>query len=106
MGALKTSTVVRRVIAAARKREGARWSPDQELTANLAVRMAGQLDTATTVSDVVRLTREVRALVAELAPPAAVRPTPDEDGDSDDPIDRELAAIVGSGPEMGNAPHA
>lgn len=105
MGALKTSTVVRRVIAAARKREGDRWTPDQELTANLAVRMAGQLDSASSVSDVVRLTREVRALVAELAPPAPQRPTPDEDGEPDD-IDRELADIVGRGPEMGDAPYA
>jgi hypothetical protein len=104
MGALKVATAVRRVLKSARSDD--RWRPAHELTAVLALRVAARLDEATTAGEAVRLTRELRSLMAELPDGTPVPPDPGGDGDDGDDVDRELAEIVGSGPEMGHAAHS
>jgi hypothetical protein len=104
MGALKVATVVRRVVKTARA--DARWSPAHELTAVLALKVASRLDDTTSAGEAVRLTRELRSLMAELPDGVPVPPDPGGGEDDGDDIDRELADIVGSGPEMGHATHS
>lgn len=108
MGAPRITTVVRRVIRAARA--DARWSPAHELTGVLAVKIATQLEAATGGAEVVRLTRELRALMALLPQGVPAPVPPDDEGGADDdegdPIDRELAEIVGTGPTVGDTSHA
>ncbi|HET6742398.1 MAG TPA: hypothetical protein VFH76_25815 [Kribbella sp.] len=107
MGAPRSiATAVRRSLEVARSGPG--WSPAHDLTAVLAVKLAKQLTAAESTSDVVRLTRELRALMSTL-PDALPAPMPadadeSEGGEADD-IDAELAEIVGSGPEVGNPAH-
>lgn len=98
------ATVVRRVVKSARA--DARWSPAHELTAVLALKVAVRLDDTTSAGEAVRLTRELRSLMAELPDGVPVPPDPGGGEDDGDDIDRELADIVGSGPEMGHAPHS
>src|SRR5690348_9219874 len=106
MGALKVSTAARRVLRVARG--DAQWSPGHELTATMALKIAGQLDSATGAGEVVRLTRELASLMAML-PNGTPAPAPDPEGgdggDDEDAIDRELAEIVGTGPEVGDQTH-
>lgn len=109
MGAPRSiATAVRRAIDGARA--DARWSPAHELTAVLAVKLAKQLQAAESTSDVVRLTRELRSVMATLPNGAPAAPEPDaeggDSGDGDDAIDRELAEIVGTGPEVGDPANA
>lgn len=103
MGALKVSTAVRRVLRVARA--DARWSPAHELTATLALKVATQLDSVTAAGEVVRLTRELGALMAKLPDGTPAPPDPEGGDGDDDPIDRELAEIVGAGPALGDPAH-
>lgn len=108
MGALKLATIVRRAVKTARA--DARWTPDLELTAALATRVAARLDAnPAAVGEEIRLIRELRSLLAELPGGRA-----EKGGDDDeqvgagplDPVDAELAAIVGAGASVGDTPHA
>lgn len=103
MSVLKVSTAVGRVLRAARQR--ADWTARHELTAVLATKLARQLDAAESSSEVVRLTREITALIGTLP---GEKPAPPDPGGDDEPdaIDRELEAIVGAGPEVGDSPHS
>lgn len=105
MGAPRSiATAVRRAIDGARN--DARWSPAHELDAVLAVKLAKQLQAAESTSDVVRLTRELRSIMATL-PNGTPAPAPEDgDGGDGDDIDRELAEIVGTGPEVGDPANA
>lgn len=104
MGALKVATAVGRVVRAARQRP--EWTAAHELTAVLVTRLARQLDRAEGSAEVVRLTREIRALIGTLPGETPAAP-PDRGGDDEpDEIDRELAGIVGAAPEVGNSPHS
>jgi hypothetical protein len=104
MGALKVGTAVRRVVNHARS--DARWRPAHELTAVLALKVAARLDDAPTAGEAVRLTRELRSLMAELPDGVPAPPDPGGGEGERDAIDDELAEIVGSGPEMGHAAHS
>ena len=104
MGAPRSiTTAVRRTVDAARA--DAAWSPAHEVTAVLAVKLAKQLQAAESTSDVVRLTRELRSLLGAL-PNGEPAPDPGAGGGGGDAIDAELAAIVGTGPEVGDPAHA
>jgi hypothetical protein len=100
------------------RREG-RFTGVHEPLAVLAARMAGRWQTETETPELVRLSRELRFLLAAL--PLATPAGLDGDtniggeggggGDSDDDaspsdLDRELADLLGSGPTMGDPPNA
>lgn len=103
------ATIVRRAVKTARA--DARWTPALELTAALATRVAARLDAnPASVGEEIRLIRELRSLLAELPGglPAGAEADHDEPvgTGSRDPIDQELADIVGAGPTMGDTPVA
>lgn len=103
MGAPRSiASAVRRSLEVARGNVG--WSAAHEVTAVLAVKLARQLSAAESTSDVVRLTRELRSLMATLPDglPAPLPPDSGEEATGDD-VDAELAAIVGSGPTLGDS---
>lgn len=112
---------VRRAVTVARDNE--RISAHDEPFVTLALLVAGQLDTAAAdgdrAADVARLTKPLRDLLNDLPLRAVEVPdgrpvfTSDDDGDdagdaepAADPVDAELAELVGSGPEMGDTPES
>lgn len=96
-----------------------RFTGVHEPLAVLAARMAGQWQREKETPELVRLSRELRALLAALplAAPAGLDGSLNRDGDggsggdSDDDaspsgFDAELAELLGAGPTMGDSPDA
>lgn len=96
-----------------------RFTGVDEPLAVLAARMAGQWQRSTDPAELVRLSRELRAILAALplAAPAGLDGDPNRGrgdgsgGDSDDDaspssLDDELAELLGSGPTLGDSPDA